>query len=303
MAYSLRGNSYVSHLTGRTYEFTRKTKTKVFGDMLVDDNDVRDAANKRYLEGGGNPKRKLSDREIAAGNFMPDVRTATERVCDTLAARPETRHDPYAVGADTVRAGMRLTDSPAKRQADEETIARLTAKSEAFQQQLAARPPDADPTSPDATASALRKAAEELKPASSLPADQALFQTMKQRLLDQAKVQEAKGKAEAEHAAKVKANEAWVVDADATLFLISKDPSIPQITVNEVRAMREKLVKCEATGDEWISFANSVDAQRKQIRDDKLKAANEQIKALEAQKTAIRAGTDQTPPADPPAQA
>ena len=113
--------------------------------------------------------------------------------------------------------------------------------------------------------------------------------------------QDAKAVIETERAAKAKANEAWVVDADATLFLISTDPSIPQETVNAVREFRQRLANCETDGTAWIEFANGVDAQRKQIRADKLAAKNAEIAELEQQKTAIRNGTDLTPPAEPPA--
>ena len=186
MSYSIRGNSYISHLQhGREYKFTdADSKRKAFGEMLVDDNDVRDAAQRRFVDGGGNAKRKLFDREIVAGNFIPDVRSATERVCDTLADRPETRHDVYAVGIDTIRSQMRSTDSTSTREAHEMAIERLAKKSEEFQQKLAARPPAEDPTSPAATATAMRKAADDLVNSfSGTPSERERFQSQADALL------------------------------------------------------------------------------------------------------------------------
>ena len=113
--------------------------------------------------------------------------------------------------------------------------------------------------------------------------------------------QDAKAAAETERAAKVAANAPWLADCDGVLYFVSRDPSIPQETVNQVRAMRDKLVNLEIDGPAWIEFANSVDAQRKQIRAEKIAAKNAEIAKLESDKTAIRTGTDTTPPADPPA--
>jgi predicted DNA-binding transcriptional regulator AlpA len=108
MSYSIRRNSYISHLQhGREYKFTdADSKRKVFGEMLVDDNDVRDAAQKRFVDAGGSAKRKLSDREISAGNFMPDIRSATERVCDTLAGQPDHQPDLLSVSQIAERLGL-----------------------------------------------------------------------------------------------------------------------------------------------------------------------------------------------------
>ena len=301
MSYSIRNSAFYSHLqSNREYAFhNADSKRAAFAKMLLDDTAVREAGQKRAEQAG--VKTPLTDRAIIKGDFMPDRRTVVERVADEVAARG-AKHDPFQTAIDTVRATQRLTDGPAKREADEATIARLEAKSASLAQARAAAPPAVDPNTPSGTASAMRATAEQLQNSfRGTPEERAQQRGRIEALLRAADQQDAKAVAESERAAKAKANEAWVVDADATLFLISTDSSIPQETVNAVRAMREKLVNFETDGAAWIEFANGVDAQRKQIRADKVAAKNAEIANLEQQKTAIRAGTDSTPPAEPPA--
>ena len=87
MSYSIRGNAFQSHLqSGREYKFhDSDSKRAALAQMMMDDQAVRDAAQKRAQDAGVN--RPLSDREIAAGSFMPDRRTTIERVADEVAAR------------------------------------------------------------------------------------------------------------------------------------------------------------------------------------------------------------------------
>jgi len=301
MSYSIRNSAFYSHLqSGREYTFhDADSKRAAFAQMLLDDSTVREASQKRAELAG--VKKPLTDREILKGDFVPDRRTTVERVADEVAARG-AKHDPYQTAIDTVRATQRLTDSPAKRETDEATIQRLESKSAELAQQRAAAPPAVDPNTPAGTAQSMRAAAEQLQNSfSGTPGERAQQRGRIEALLRAADQQDAKAVAETERAAKAKANEAWVVDADATLFLISTDPSIPQETVNAVREFRQRLIDCETDGAAWIEFANGVDAQRKQIRADKVAAKNAEIAELEQQKTAIRNGTDLTPPAEPPA--
>jgi hypothetical protein len=292
MAYSIlnNGTAYRSHLTGRVYEFTGETKNKVFGDMLVDDNDVRDAAQKRFVDAGGSAKRKLSDREIAAGNFIPDVRSATERVCDTLASQPSTRHDVFAVGIDTIRAQMRSTDSAATREANEIAIERLATKSEAFQQQLAARPPAEDPTSPAATATAMRKAADDLVNSfSGTPAERARFEAQAATLLKQADALDAKAEQEKQLADKLADASGAIADSATSLYLLAKDPETDQATINAIRDVHERLKSGNATKQEWWALVERVDGERAARKQAKLDANSEERKRLEAERASIKA--------------
>jgi hypothetical protein len=300
MSYSHRNNSFISHLTQREYVFNnRDEKRGAMERMLREDAEVRDAAQKRAQDAG--VTKPLSDREISQGSFMPDRRTTVERVADE-ALKNGAKHDPFTVAIDTVRAKMRSTDSPDKRATDEATIARLEQRSAELAQQRAANPVvEIDPTKPAANAAALREAAAQVADSFAGTADdRARNQRRAAALLKRADAEDAKASAEQERAAKLKTVEPWIADCDATLFLIEKDSSIPQETVNSVRAMREKLANLEATGDEWIAFANSVDAKRKQIKESKLAANDEARKELEQIREFIRARTDTTPPAGPP---
>jgi hypothetical protein len=304
MSYGFRGNSFVSHLqSDRVYTFTdAESKRAAFAQMLLDDQIVRDAAQQRAQSAG--IKKPLSDKEILAGTFMPDRRTVVERVADEVTARGAT-HDAFQVAIETVRGTQRLTDSAAKREADEATIQRLEEKSARWIQERGPALPAVEPNTPAARAAmaiaagiAMRKTADQLqKSFSGTPDERAQQRGRIEALLRGAGEQDATAIVETERAAKAKANEPWLIDADATLFLIAKDSSIPQETVNAVRDFRERLVNCEATGEQWIEFANGVDAQRKQIRADKIAVKNVEIANLEQQKTAIRAGTDTEPPA------
>ena len=304
MAYSYinGGRGFRSHLTNKEYVWTTSDERhSALAEMLLDDQAVRDMG-KKGAEAAG-MKRPVSDREIATGNWVNDSaidrRTTAERVADQVASRgpQEVTHDPYQAGIDSVRAAQRLTDGAAKREADQATIERLEAKSAEWQQLKSATPPAAEPNTPAEKAVAFRKAAEELRPRSGMAEDQAAHRRAVDMLLKRADALDAQAVAESERAAKAKMIEWAVVDCDATLFLIAKDQSIPQETVNAVRAMREKLVNLEVNGTEWIAFANGVDETRKQIRADKIAAKNAEIKAIEDQKTAMCAGTDQDPPA------
>lgn len=297
MAYSIRNNSFVSHLTRREYTFTdRDSRRAAMEKMMREDAEVRETAQTRARDAG--VKRPLSDREIREGSFMPDRRTTVERVADEVAARG-AKHDPYAVAIETIRGKQRLTDPPEVRAADEEAIQRLEVKSAELQQQRAANP-SPDPNSPADKATALREAAQLVANGfAGTPQERAQNKRRAEALLNQANTEDVKAAAEKERAEKQKANEPWVVDADATLFLIQKDPSIPQATVNEVRAMREKLVNLEATGNEWIALANSVSDTRAAIKAGKLAAKQAEIDRLKDEKTAIR---NDEPPADPPEQ-
>ncbi len=304
MAYSFidGGRGFRSHLTQREYRFTdRQSKSAAMEKMFREDAEVRDAAQQRAHDAGVN--KPLSDREIAKGDFMPDRRTTVERVAEEALARG-AKHDPFAVAIDTVRAKMRSTDSPEVREANESAIARLEQKSAELAQARAANPVvEIDPTKPGANATALRQAAAEIQDSFAGTAEERAQNRRRAEALLATAFGESRGAtaAEAERAAKLKAVEPWIVDCDATLFLIEKDSSIPQETVNSVRAMRQKLANLEATGAEWIEFANGVDAQRKSIKESKLAANLEARKQLDEIRDSIRAGTDTNPPADPPA--
>jgi hypothetical protein len=288
MGYSIRNGAFISHLqNGREYKFTnQESKHAAFEQMTRDDLSVRSAAQQRAEQAG--VKKTLTDREIAQGNFMPDRRTTIERVADQVSQH--SKHNPFDVAAGEIRRTM--DDSPE----GETIINRLEEKSARWVQEKAGIAPE--PSGPVATASALRLAADALKPLSPLPEDQAQYRERRQRLLDKADEQDAKAKADSERAAAVEKNAAWVTDADTTLFRISTMASVPQETVNAVRAMRDKLANLETDGAAWIEFANGVDAQLKEIKAGKIAARNEQIKAIEAEKDSIR--NDETPPPNPP---
>jgi hypothetical protein len=128
------------------------------------------------------------------------------------------------------------------------------------------------------------------------------YRRMVESLNNRADAEDAKAVEEKQIAAKRAANATWIADADGVLYFIEKDSSIPQETVNSVRAMREKLANLEATGAEWIEFANGVDAQRKSIKESKLAANLEARKQLDEIRDSIRAGTDTNPPAEPGTQ-
>jgi len=301
MAYSIKSNSFVSHLTQRVYSFSdRQSKSAALEKMFREDSEVRDAAQQRAHDAGVN--KPLTDREIAKGDFMPDRRTTVERVADA-ALTAGAKHDPFIIGIDTIRARMRTTDSPEVREANESAIARLETKSAELAQARAANPPavEIDPTNPAANAAALRAAAASMRPGA-LPEEQAHYRRMVESLNSRADAEDAKAVEEKQIAAKRAANAPWIADADGVLYFIEKDSSIPQETVNSVRAMREKLANLEATGAEWIEFANGVDAQRKSIKESKLAANLEARKQLDEIRDSIRAGTDTNPPAEPGTQ-
>jgi len=302
MSYSIRGNSYISHLQhGRAYEFKdADSKRKAFAEMLVDDNDVRDAAQKRFVDAGGSAKRKLSDADIVAGRFIPDIRSAVERVCNGLSEKSETRHDVYAVGIDTIRSQMRSTDSAATREAHEMAIERLSKKSAEFQEKLSARPPAEDPTSPAATAIAMRKAANDLVNSfSGTPAEKARFEIQANALLKQADALDAKAAQEKALAEKLEDASGAIADSGISLYMLAKDPECDQATVNAVRDIHEKLKSGNATKQEWWALIKRVDSERAERKEAKLDVNTEERKRLEAERASIKA--DEPPASDRPA--
>ncbi len=292
-SYSIRDNHFVSHLQhGRTYAFhDSQSKRVAFEAMTRDDLTVRSAAQQRASENG--VTKPLSDREIIKGDFLPDRSTTVEKIAEAT-LKQGVKHDPFSVAVETVRSQMRSTDSASVREKNEATIARLQVRSAELAQARAAAPPVAEPTGPESTASALRLAAEQLRPLSPLPEDQAQYRERKQRLLDNADEQDAKAVADSERAAAVEKNAPWVTDAETTLFRIAGMGSVPQEIVNGVKEMRDKLANLETDSTAWIAFANRVDEQLKEIKAAKIAAKNQEIKTIEAEKNAIR---DDEPPA------
>ncbi len=303
MSYSMKSNSFVSHLTGREYKFAdRDSKRAALAKMLEQDSLVRDASQQRGQAAG--MKRPLSDREIASGNWINDPtidrRSTIERVADA-ALKNGAKHDPFAIAIDTVRAKMRSNDSPEVTAANEATIQRLEQKSAELAQSRAANPPEPeiDPTNPVANAAALRAAARQMEDRG-LPEDQARNKRVIESLLKRADNEDAKAVAEQAHADKLADAEGAIADSGASLYLLAKDPEVSQATVNAVRQMHEALKAGEATKQQWWDLVGRIDTERAALKKSKLDANSAERAKLDAERASIRAGTDTTPPADAP---
>jgi hypothetical protein len=294
MGYSILNGAFRSHLTQVEYRFTdRDTKRVAYSKMLEADQQVRDAAHARAREAG--VKKMPSDKEIGRGEFIPSRSTVAEKIAEESLARG-AKHDVFAVAAETVRLKMRSTDHPDVQEENRATLARLEIRSAELAQQRAAAPPPPDPNSAADKASALREAAQAVANGfAGTPDERAQNKRRAAALLKQADVEDATAAADAERAVKVAANAPWLVDADATLFRVSIDPTLPQTLVNDLRTMRDKLANLEATKDDWLTFVDTVETTMKASKAARVAALNQDIANLEAQKTAIR-----NPPADPP---